>query len=1174
MGVRFIIGRAGTGKTKHCFDAIVRATLDAPLGPPIYWLLPKQATFTAERMLTCDSELKAFSRARVVSFQQLGQEILTECGGVAIPEVTAIGRQMVLGHLLRKHRDELKFFRSVAHQTGLAAELDSTFAEFERSGKSVDDLKQVQDSFDASDTSLQLKVHDLHLLYKAYSDYLGQDRLDPHRRLHEVLKCIGSAQSLKGATVYVDGFYEFTDYERKFLAALGRSAASVDITLTLDPNSSVLTDPHLNQDALSTFYLTEETYRRLWLAMKLAGAEIERTTTLRTVHRFESQPIRHLEACLFSHHPKKSDASDGIDLIETPDRRSEIDAAAREIQKLVVAGMRLRDIAVLVRDMDAYHELIDASFREHNLPWFVDRRRSASHHPLIQFTRVLPIIAMRDFDHDAMMTLLKCGLVPLTSFDETSSELDVADGLENYVLTHRIRGAAWIDDKPWRFHDRRLSSSTEDEADAATLHAHRAAAQVDVLRRQLIAPLEPFIDLILSSMKSPIALKQIVLALIKTFDACQIEETLSRWIRTADADDKLGDQFEHQAEHAQVWNNLIDLLDQMAELMGEELVSAVDFAEILDSGLESFDLALTPPMVDQVLVGSVDRTRTPPALRAVIVMGLNEGAFPWCPRENSIFGDSERSKLGERNLPIDPDTQRRLLDERFLAYIALTRSTERLCLTRPLADDAGRPLAPSSFWNLLREIFPKLKPTQVSRDSERAIDCIGTPRQLATSLLRWARSDSDSADEWAALYYKFATHPLQGDLIDTMRSRAWRALSYRNEAALSSEIASKLAATPLRASVSRMETFANCPFKHFVRYGLRLEERDEQDVTDLDLGNAYHQILENLVREMVKQRTDFITAPEDFTDEKIKSLAQQIGQSLRNEVLLSNARNQYLLEHVERTIGYVIHSQREAARRGKFKPWKTELGFGIQTDGAESLPPYSLKTPGGKEVELSGKIDRVDLIEEQAAFAVIDYKLSGSRLMLESVYHGLSLQLLTYLLVLQKSAKQLGKPSLTPAAAFYVKLLRTLEMVKHPDEATPPDDPMFHLKEKPRGVFDATFISALDDQLTQGPSQVVQCFIKIDGGVGKNSDAVEPQTFAGLLRLVEQKLGEIADQIIGGDIRVAPYRIGTATPCPRCDYRSICRFDPARQGYRKLEPIDRNQVIAVANELGGETAHA
>jgi ATP-dependent helicase/nuclease subunit B len=322
----------------------------------------------------------------------------------------------------------------------------------------------------------------------------------------------------------------------------------------------------------------------------------------------------------------------------------------------------------------------------------------------------------------------------------------------------------------------------------------------------------------------------------------------------------------------------------------------------------------------------------------------------------------------------------------------------------------------------------------------------------------------------------------------------------------------------------------------------------------------------------VKQRSDFVSCPQDFTDDKIKSLAQQIGQSLRNEVLLSNARNQYLLEHVERTLGQVINSQREAAKRGKFKPWKTELGFGIPTDGADLVPAFPLTTPNGKKVELYGKIDRVDLIEEQAAFAVIDYKLSGSRLMLESVYHGLSLQLLTYLLVLQKSAKHLGKPSLTPAAAFYVKLLRTLEMVDHPDEAKSPDEPAFHLKEKPRGVFDRNYLPALDGELLAGNSDVVQVFLKKDGGVGKKSDAVEPATFAGLLKLVEQKLGELADQIILGDIKVAPYRIGTATPCPRCDYRSICRFDPARQPYRKLEPIDRDQVIEKANELGGGAA--
>src|SRR5437773_10827471 len=135
MAVRFVIGRAGTGKTRHCFDAIVAAMRAQPLeGPAIYWILPKQATFSAERELTTLSGLSAFSRARVLSFELLGEEVLAGCGGAAVPQVTALGRQMLIGHLLRARQEELKFFRSVARQPGLAGRLDATFAEFERGG--------------------------------------------------------------------------------------------------------------------------------------------------------------------------------------------------------------------------------------------------------------------------------------------------------------------------------------------------------------------------------------------------------------------------------------------------------------------------------------------------------------------------------------------------------------------------------------------------------------------------------------------------------------------------------------------------------------------------------------------------------------------------------------------------------------------------------------------------------------------------------------------------------------------------------------------------------------------------------------------------------------------------------------------------------------------------------
>src|SRR5215212_4578679 len=142
MPVTFVIGRAGSGKTARCFSRTIDRMRADPLGPPILWIVPKQATFMAERELTCASGLGAFCRTRVLSFDQLAVEVLAECGGSAVPQVTSLGRQMILGHLLRRLQPRLGFFKSVARQAGLAMELDSTFAEPERSGKSSADLSQ------------------------------------------------------------------------------------------------------------------------------------------------------------------------------------------------------------------------------------------------------------------------------------------------------------------------------------------------------------------------------------------------------------------------------------------------------------------------------------------------------------------------------------------------------------------------------------------------------------------------------------------------------------------------------------------------------------------------------------------------------------------------------------------------------------------------------------------------------------------------------------------------------------------------------------------------------------------------------------------------------------------------------------------------------------------------
>ena len=276
---------------------------------------------------------------------------------------------------------------------------------------------------------------------------------------------------------------------------------------------------------------------------------------------------------------------------------------------------------------------------------------------------------------------------------------------------------------------------------------------------------------------------------------------------------------------------------------------------------------------------------------------------------------------------------------------------------------------------------------------------------------------------------------------------------------------------------------------------------------------------------------------------------------------MSTARNRYLLGHIEKTLNRVIASQRAAMRRGRFRPAVAELGFGVE---GGTLPPFALKTPAGRDVFLHGKIDRVDLVEGGAQFAVIDYKLTGRPLALDRVYHGISLQLLTYLLVLDAEGERVFGRKLTPSAAFYVKLLRSLEDVKHPDDAPQPHDPAFDLKEKPRGIFHEDCVDHLDNECVNGGrSDVVQVYIKRDGNFGNldASDVAQRDAFAALLAHVRRRVGELADQIIVGRVEIAPYRINKLTPCPQCDFRVVCRFDPGANRYHVLQPMKRSEVF-------------
>lgn len=1150
MGVTVVAGRAGSGKSRRCFDRIVAAMRADPLGPPIYWVVPKQATFSAERWLTCGSGLEAFSRCRVVSFDQLGDEVLAWAGGVKRPVVSKSGRLMVIGHLLRERAEELKHFKASARHPGLATELLSLLDEMGRNGAS-EQLPAVVASLAAQGAGdetrvLHRKLADLSLLRERYTAFMGPGRFDQESRMEHVLRHVGSCPKFRGATFYVDGFLDLLDFERRMLVALAGTAAEIEVTFCLREDSRLLDGPAVHElpEPESVFHRVELAHRalRVMLAERQIPVRVERLTPREGEGRFTTPALRAVaRRAAGLDTPAVTDGENAVRLTEAADVRAEVDAAAREILRLTAAGRRFREIVMLVHDLPRYEHAVAASFREHGITHFMDRRRDASCHPLLRLVRSVLAIAVQGWTAEQVVSVCKSGLA--------GASVELACRLENWAITKGVRGDGWLAPHP----------NTEDR-------------EVEALRESVTGSLRTVVD----GLRAPegVSVRDACTRLLAMLESLGVRKTLATWMKQAE---DTGD-FEGRAEHVQVWREVMAFLDELAELLGDTTVRAADLQTIVVSGLEGVDLGLTPQSADCVLVGPAERTRVGDA-KVVFVLGLSEGIFPAAHQTEDLLTDRERRSLRAMKVPLDPDGEQRQLDERLIGYLALTRASERLYASRPTTDAKGAPLGPGAFWTMLREVVPGAVVDRARSESDARPEDIATPRQLSVGLLRWAREPGLHDDPaWRALYAHLAGGACDGSAMETCRHAVWSALARANVARISAETAARLWPMPLTLTEDQLETFAACPFRHFAKYGLQLGELERPEVRAGTVSGVMHNVLGSICRDVVAQAGMWPDTDDEEAIRRLEALARgAVDKEVRRLTHDGSAdpaklspRDRYLLSRAASLVRQVVRAHGAAAARTNFAPMRAAVRFG--GDGPNSAPPLRVAvTVGGKaigEATISGSIDRVDVTPGGHRVVAWDYTWSPRATGLGQMYHGLALKVLVHLMVLRDYAGEIAGGEPGAAGAFVVglkgevKSVSSLAEVEKAPEVSSAEYAM--ARRKARGLFSADDLGDLDSGLGDGRSPLFSVQRKKDGTLSEhNSDALTPAQLDALMRHAEAKIGELAGRISCGDVAIAPYRIGTKTPCPQCEYRPLCRFDPRNGGeYTRLDEVDTKAVLA------------
>jgi len=1009
MAVQFILGRSGTGKTSYCIKAIVNALLE-PSEQQLILLVPEQATYQAERAVLADEGIAGYNRLNVLSFDRLQFLLLGK--NTARPALSRIGRQMIVHRLLRDNKSKLNIFDSSASSSGLARQMAQTIAELHRYAKSSDDINQLLSELakDERNNLAILKFTDIGLIFEEYLKFIEPDFLDPDVQLTRACQAVSASTLARGAKLWVDGFAGFTEAEFAVLTELLKVVADAQIAFCLDPSEIDLTNPAAeNVDPVGLFNPTQRTYAELIDRVKKCKLQLTRPIILERAVRFSACPqLAHIERNVFELEPSKLDSADNIRIISAPNARAEVRFVARQILELVrEKDYRYRDIAVIASDIDSYQHYIRAYFDDYNIPFFIDKRKPLNQHPVVQLICSALQAVTGDFAHRDIFAYLKTDLVPIQRYD--------IDLLENYCLAFGITANDWQSDKQWNF-----AGKDNEDFDEQRINQIRLKAIGSLLElRDSLCPVD--------NPAKTLSAEEFTQAIFNFLDDLKVKETIGGWIEEANKNEDSAAANEHQ----QFYNKLVDIFDELAEVFVGRTMTAADFFAIINSAFSQLTLAFIPPTLDQVLVGSIERSRHPD-LKAVFLIGATQRQFPVPLSSDSILTDDDRSAAELADFQLAPPLTQMLTERQYLAYIAFTRPSEFLCVTYPSVDDKGSAVPRSQFIDNLESLFENLHEESIAGE-QIDIEKVHSETELADLLCSrlgkdaFSQSTDPSLESGALSLGSLLNDICSDEQLTELGSNVLSAINYDNCARLASDVVGELFGRQIQTSATRLSTFAACPYRYFARYILELEERKEFKFEPLDLGVFYHNVLDALLKSLNEEKKDFGTIE---NEELLKILNEQIEQVIQTSSFISNFRrhsphNAYIISSAAEVLEDCVLAVGQMVRAGSFRPSFSEVTFGQlrhserSEESRDTLGKYELALGDNRLLSLNGKIDRLDIadVDNKRVAIVFDYKRRDMSFNWSKFYYGLDMQLPLYMLAVRNAA---GSKTKDVAGAFYM----------------------------------------------------------------------------------------------------------------------------------------------------------
>ena len=1121
---------------------------------PLVLLVPEQFSFQAEKNLIKVVGSTGIKNVQVLSFNRLAYRVFSEVGGITRRAMDASGKAMLIHSIMQRQQEEFKVFKSAARQKGFIDNVASAITEFKKYKVSVEDLNKVKEHLGGNPLLID-KITDLSLVYGEFDKLLNENYVDPEDDLTRLYSALDECNIFDGGEFWLDEFTGFTPQQYAVLEKLYKKAARINITLPLRSSEH---SKHMEEG--DAFYSIKLTENKLLSLAEENGVSLEKPVELQDnkEHKFKDNPeLSQLEENYFAFpYTPSTEKCENIKLFKGLNSYAEIEHVAKDILRLCRdEHMRFNKIAVVTRDLPSYEKLIKAIFTEYNIPLFIDKKKDITSNPLIVLITSTIEIFTKNFSYEAVFRYLKTGLLDI--------EEEHIDILENFVIAAGIKGKRkWTEEELWQekleyyfrdyYNNKAETEKLQDHIESDELleikpgeeseEVLKIEATIKILNQTREAFIHPLLRLN-EKLKGKNTTMKICTALFEFLETIKVYKTLEVWIEKFKAEGAV----EQVTEYSKIWNLVMELLDQMVEVLGQEILSLEEFVKILTIGFTKHQMGLIPPALDGVLISSVERIKSHD-ISTLYIIGVNDGVFPKANKEEGIFTDSDRILLKENKIELANDTKTEVFNEQFLIYATITIPNKYLNISYPIADYEGKTLRPSIIISRFKALFKGLveesnitEYSDLSDGMQEVSAKIPTFNGLVFALRKYLE-EGHISDLWVKVYKWYQKEAYWREKSEAM----FQGFDYKNEIKmLKKEKVKLLYGDKNYFSVSRIEKYEECPFAYFIQYGLKAKPRKTFTFSSPDLGSFMHSVLDDFSKLVDKSEIKWGNLDKEWCEKSISSIVEkEAREGSSGYILNSTPRYKYFTERLKRVLKRTILVIVEQMKNSGFEPFGYEVSFGF-SEG--DYPPIQIELSTGEKVNLVGRIDRVDKLinEGEEFYRIIDYKSGNKDFKLSDVYYGLQIQLLTYLDAMLKSESSLSEEPVFPAGILYFKIDDPVIKAKNNlDEEELEKAIMKALKMKGLLLADTKIIREMDRNI-EGASLIVPASIKKDGELGSKSSVATEAQFDMLLHHVKENLIKTCEEMLSGEINIEPYKKNDATPCSYCDFTTICQFDPA-----------------------------